>query len=74
MYKTIPPIATSQEIIDRAFSRARKKTIQDPKRYFRKKKTYIARTESFTDTLISILDTYIKQFPSLDQLPQFYQE
>jgi len=74
MYKTIPPIATSQEIIDRAFFRARKKTIQDPKKYFRKKKTYIARTESFTDTLISILDSYIKQFPSLDQLPQFYQE
>ncbi|MBS3801332.1 MAG: 50S ribosome-binding GTPase [Candidatus Thermoplasmatota archaeon] len=74
MYKTIPPIATSQELIDRAFARARKKTIQDPKKYFRKKKTYIARTESFTDTLSSVLESYIKQFPSLDQLPQFYQE
>lgn len=74
MYKTIPPIANSQELIDRAFARARKKTIQDPDKYFRKKKTYIARTESFTDTLISVLESYIKQFPSLDQLPQFYQE
>jgi len=74
MFNPIPPIATSQEIIDRAFSRARKKTIQDPKKYFRKKKTYIARTESFTDTITSILDSYIKQFPSLDQLPLFYQE
>ncbi len=74
MYKIIPPIANSQELIDRAFSRARKKTIQDPKKYFRKKKTYIARTESFTDTLTSVLESYIKQFPSLDQLPQFYQE
>lgn len=74
MFKTIPPIASSQEIIDRAFSRARKKTIQDPDKYFRKKKTYIARTEAFTDTIISILDSYIKQFPSLDQIPVFYQE
>jgi nucleolar GTP-binding protein len=74
MFKTIPPIANSQELIDRAFARARKKTIQDPDKYFRKKKTYIARTESFTDTLISVLESYIKQFPSLDQLPRFYQE
>ena len=74
MFKTIPPIAYSQELIDRAFSRARKKTIQDPDKYFRKKKTYIARTESFTDTIITTLESYIKQFPSLDQLPLFYQE
>lgn len=74
MFKTIPPIATSQEIIDRAFARARKKKIQDPNKYFRQKKTYIARTVSFTDTLISILESYIKTFPSLDQLPLFYQE
>jgi nucleolar GTP-binding protein len=74
MFKTIPPIASSQELIDRAFSRARKKTIQDPDKYFRKKKTYIARTESFTDTIVTVLESYIKQFPSLDQLPLFYQE
>lgn len=74
MFKNIPPIATAQEIIDRAFARSRKKIIQDPKKYFRTKKTYIARTESFTDTIISILDSYIKAFPSLDQLPVFYQE
>jgi nucleolar GTP-binding protein len=74
MFKTIPPIATAQEIIDRAFARSRKKTIQDPAKYFRTKKTYIARTESFTDTIISIFDSYIKAFPSLNQLPVFYQE
>jgi nucleolar GTP-binding protein len=74
MFKTIPPIASAQEIIDRAFSRARKKTIKDPDKYFRKKKTYIARTESFTDTVISVLDSYIKSFPSLDQIPLFYQD
>lgn len=74
MFKTIPPIASAQEIIDRAFSRARKKTIKDPDKYFRKKKTYIARTESFIDTVISVLDSYIKSFPSLDQIPLFYQD
>jgi len=74
MFETIPPIASAQEIIDRAFSRARKKTIQDPSSYFRRKKTYIARTESFTNTIISILDSYVKSFPSLDQIPRFYQE
>lgn len=74
MFQKIPPIATAQDLINRAFSRARKKAVKDPDKYFRKKKTYIARTESFTDTITSTLDSYIKSFPSLEKLPLFYQD
>ena len=49
-------------------------TIVDRNAFYRKKKTIIARTESFIDIIVNTLNTYVKSFPSIDNLPMFYQE
>ncbi len=74
MFRNIPTVESADEIIQRAFARARKKKIPDKNRFYRKKKTIIARMDSFSTTIISVLDSYVKQFPSIDQLSLFYQE
>ena len=74
MFKNIPVIDSADEILERCFKRASKKKIADRDPFYRKKKTVIARTESFATTLISILESYVKTFPSIDNLPMFYQE
>lgn len=74
MKQKLPFIVSADDLLDRAFRRAKKKNIQDPKPFYKRKKTIITRTESFATTIISTLETYIKEFPSLNQLPLFYQD
>ncbi len=74
MFRNLPRIETADELLDRSFKRARKKSVSDKIEFYRKKKTIIARTESFVKTIVNVLDSYIKQFPSINQLPMFYQE
>lgn len=74
MFNKIPPILTAQEIIDRAFKKAKKIQIADRNALYKKKKTIIARIDSFSNTNISILEKYVKNFPSIDNLHPFYQE
>jgi len=74
MFNKIPPILTAQEIIDRAFKKAKKIQIADRNALYKKKKTVIARIDSFSNTNISILEKYVKIFPSIDNLHPFYQE
>ena len=74
MFRNIPPVESADDIIQRAFARARKKKIPDKIRFYRKKKTIIARMDTFSKTIITVLDSYVKQFPSIDQLSLFYQE
>jgi nucleolar GTP-binding protein len=74
MFNKILVIDTADEILERCFKRARKKTVADNDPFYRRKKTIIARTESFATSLIDILGSYVKSFPSIDKLPLFYQE
>ena len=74
MFRNLPRIESADELLDRSFKRARKKSVSDKIEFYRKKKTIIARTESFVKTIVNVLDSYVKQFPSINQLPMFYQE
>ncbi|RLF40418.1 MAG: GTPase, partial [Thermoplasmata archaeon] len=38
------------------------------------KKTIIAKVESFSTTIVSKLETYVKDFPNIDELPGFHRE
>jgi nucleolar GTP-binding protein len=74
MYREIPEILESQEIIDKAFKKTKKVKIVDRNTFYRKKKTIIAETDSFCNTIIIIFENYVKRFPSIDNMHPFYQE
>jgi nucleolar GTP-binding protein len=74
MFKEIPQILTSDKLLDRAFRKTKKIQITDRNKLFQKKKTIIAKTESFSKSIISTLESYVKKFPSIENLPGFYQE
>ncbi|HID24897.1 MAG TPA: GTP-binding protein [Thermoplasmata archaeon] len=74
MFKKIPKIRSADELLDTAFKRAKKISIYDKDRFYRLKKTIIARVDSFATHITSTLEKYVKGFPSIDNLPRFYQE
>ena len=74
MFAKLPMIRTADYLIDYAIKKGQKTQIYDRNQYYKKKKTIIAQTETFTTHIIQQLESYVKQFPSLEQLPQFYQE
>lgn len=74
MFNKLPNVLSADELLDRAFRNTKKIQIMDRNAFYKEKKTIIAKTESFSKTLISSLENYFKQFPSLEQLPLFYQE
>jgi nucleolar GTP-binding protein len=74
MYREIPEILESQELIDRAFKKTQKVKIVDRDAFYRKKKTIIAKTDSFCTTVITILEGYVKKFPSINNMHPFFQE
>jgi nucleolar GTP-binding protein len=74
MFKNIPFILNAQGLLDRAFRNAKKIQVQDRNALFKKKKTIISQTESFSKNIISTLEQYVKKFPSLERIPKFYQE
>ncbi len=74
MFRKIPQVNSSKEILDKAFRRTKKVQITDRDAYYRKKKEIIAKTEAFANTLSSTLEGYVKNFPSIDNLSEFYQE
>ena len=74
MFKKIPIILTAEELLERTFKRSRKIKILDRDASYRNKKTIIARTDSFATSVASTLEKYVKEFPSIENLPSFYQE
>lgn len=74
MFRKLPVILNAEDIIDRSFKKSKKIQIIDRNALFKKKKTIIARTDSFTTIVITTLENYVKKFPSIDNLPMFYQE
>ena len=67
MYR-IPTILSADEILDKAFKKA------DKVKYDGRMETSLDRINSFTDTISSTLMTYVKAFPSIDQMHPFYRE
>ena len=74
MFRKIPRVNSSKEILDKAFRRTKKIQITDRNAYYKKKKEIIAKTEVFADTISSTLERHVKNFPSIDNLSNFYQE
>jgi len=74
MFRNIPPILTAKQLLDRSIRRTKKIQIHDRDKRYEIKKIIIARTETFITDLTSRLESYVKNFPSIDKLPLFYQE
>jgi len=74
MFKKIPIILDAEQLLDHAIKKTKKIRMHDRDKRYETKKTIIARTDSFATVLISKLEQYVKEFPSIEQLPSFYQE
>lgn len=74
MFTKIPIIFNAEQLIDRAIRRTKKIQIYDRDTRYKIKKTIIARIDSFATVIISTLERYVKEFPSIENLPSFYQE
>ncbi len=74
MFRNIPKILNSKQLLDRSIRRTKKTQIHDRDKRYEIKKTIIARTEIFITDLTTELEAYVKNFPSIDKLPLFYQE
>lgn len=74
MFRNIPPILNAKQLLDQSIRRTKKIQIHDRDKRYEIKKIVIARTEAFINDLLSHLESYVKNFPSLDRLPLFYQE
>jgi nucleolar GTP-binding protein len=74
MFRNIPPILNAKQLLDQSIRRTKKIQIHDRDKRYEIKKIVIARTEVFIDDITSRLESYVKNFPSIDNLPLFYQE
>ena len=74
MFRNIPPILTARQLLDKSIRQTKKIQIHDRDKRYEIKKIIIARTEAFITDLTSKLESYVKNFPSIDKLPLFYQE
>lgn len=70
----IPMILTAEKLLDKAFRKTKKTQVADKHPFYKKKKTIIAKTESFAAVIISTLEGYVKNFPSIENLPSFHQD
>jgi len=70
----IPMILSADKLIDKAFKKTKKIQIADRNPFYKKKKTIIAKTESFSTVITSTLERHVKKFPSIENMPVFYQE
>lgn len=74
MFKKIPIVLTAEELLEKSFKKAKNVQIIDRNALYKKKKTIIARTDSFSTNIISALEQYVKKFPSIGNLSSFYQD
>lgn len=73
-FSRIPTIRTADELVDSAFRKASRITVPAKDAFPRLKQTEQARVRSVQNSLASDLQTYVKRFPSFDQLHPFYGE
>jgi len=74
MFEKLPIVLSAEQLLERSFKKAKKIQIVDRNALYKKKKTIIARTDSFSTNVVSNLEQYVKKFPSIDNLSSFYQE
>jgi len=74
MFKEIPQILTYEQLLEDSFKKTKKVHITDRNSEYRLKKTIIKKTEVFCNNIIVKLESYVKKFPSIDNLPIFYQK
>lgn len=74
MFRNIPDILNANEILEIAYTKTKKIQISDRNALYKQKKTIIARTDIFSTNVISILERYVKEFPSINNLHSFYQD
>ena len=74
MFRKLPVVLNGEDLIDRSFKKSQKIQIVDRNTLYKKKKTIIAKTESFSNSIIMTLESYVKSFPSIDNLSSFYQD
>jgi nucleolar GTP-binding protein len=74
MFRHLPLVLSAEDLLKKGFRKADKIQITDRNAIYKKKKTIIAKTESFSNTIVSTLEQYVKNFPSINNLSPFYQE
>lgn len=74
MFRNIPNILSPKEILDQSFNKTKKVIITDKDPFYKKKKAIISKTQKFSLNIITLLEKYVKEFPSIDNLSSFYQE
>jgi nucleolar GTP-binding protein len=74
MFRNLPQILPAKQLLDQSIRKTKKVNIHDRDKRYEIKKIVIARTELFIEYLTSQLESYVKDFPSIDKLPLFYQE
>ncbi|RLF54811.1 MAG: GTPase [Thermoplasmata archaeon] len=77
MLAKLPNFRSSQDILDKAFRKAKdtlRKKIPEKDRLRRQRISTERRIQAFTDTIISELEKYTRGFPSIDRMPGFYRE
>ncbi len=74
MFADLPQIQTADQLIDRAIKKAGKIVITDRDPRYRYKKTITARVDSIGSYLSTTLTSYVKNFPSIDNIHPFYRE
>jgi len=74
MFEKLPIVLSAEQLLERSFRKAKKVQKVDRNALYKKKKTIIAKTDSFSTNVITNLEQYVKKFPSIDNLSSFYQE
>lgn len=70
----IPPILSAEKLMDKAFKRASKKEKRGRDRADTTKKTVSVKLNTVSKVLNDTLKRYEKEFPSIEQLPPFYED
>ncbi len=68
----ISPVMNAEEILDKAFGRASKKTKEAKDRVERKKKTASVKLNTVAHIIEDTIGRYEDEFPTMDILPDFY--
>lgn len=68
----IPTIMTADELIDKAFRKASKVTVSAPSKRIMIRQKSVAKIDSISNTLTTVMEKYVRAFPSMDNLPPFY--
>ncbi|NOQ53169.1 MAG: hypothetical protein GQ558_01035 [Thermoplasmata archaeon] len=70
----IPTILSSQEVLDKAFHKATKVTVEDKIAIHRARKTTMAKIDSIASSVDAVLQRVTKSFTAVGQLHPFYHE